>query len=228
MGLKETKPPLYLAREAQGWRLPAAQWSGAIPSPKPLPRPVSAPPLAHKWGRGVGRHIHASATPFSCAKSQPAGSVLRSGKAPGEVGENQTLDQKMGSGWDQARAPPPPASPLSPHPTHVTRRPQHPQWATPGASANRHRPWNQHPALPARAGWGPRHFSCLRLQHPNWPGCHSRKHGAAASPGRGTCVRRGPCGTGQGRAKHSPMSPLRPASSCYSRASSHSLGTLCM
>lgn len=53
-GLKETKPPLYLPREAQGWRLPVAQWSGAIPSPKPLSRPVSAPPLAHKWGVGGG------------------------------------------------------------------------------------------------------------------------------------------------------------------------------
>lgn len=135
------------------------------PSPKPLPRPCQP----HPWliNGGAGRHIHASATPFSCAKSQPAGSVLRSGKAPGNRSASRTRPQrgweKTGSGWDQARAAPPLLLPSAPTQPHVTRGPQHAGCATLGASASHHGPGiSTLPSAP-KVGLGPqRHLSCLK------------------------------------------------------------------
>lgn len=174
-GLKETKPPSTLAppREPQSCRWPR----GVEPSlPQTFAQTVSPTP-----GSEMGAHSRFS-NPF-----QASGSVLGSGKVPGnpsplphqtpgEVGENQTPKQKMGSGWDQARAAPPCASPFSPHAAPCNQGPStpvgppgslcQPPWALESASFPPH----------SRPGWDHRGLSAVsRLQLPSWPEGHKQE-----------------------------------------------------
>lgn len=148
--------------------------------------------------------------------------------------EKTRLQTKTGSGWDQARAAPPPASPISPHPTLCNQglpapwvgHPRslcRPPWALESA------PRPPHP----RSGWGHRDTSAvLRLQLPSWPECHKQgsRRGSQSRAWVLVCDRV-PVEAGQRRTEHGPMTPLRPASSwspVTQEPPAYSLGTSCM
>ena len=163
-----------------------ALWSRDNPPPNLCPGLCQPHPwLRSTGGGGVGTFMFqqplsavqiASLQGKSGERQGPRESLSPPYQAAEEVGENQAPGQKIGSEWDQARAAPPPASPLSPHPAPCNQGPPAPQVGPPGSLCKP--PWAlesaSFPPHP-RPGWGHRDTSAvLRLQLSDQPERHKR------------------------------------------------------